>query len=184
MSVLNVCTTDMDREMISRRYRNPSLYHRIIKSSSTTTDSYDNYSSYTSTSTSSSFEVLFTRLIDVLIFTSAIAITAYSYLTGTLIQPLVEGPKPTVLVGYSSQHQKRDILIVKAVIAAVAVVNFVIIIITIINYSSFMTLLKTPREGELKNGQNNKSCLYNIINNKNLTVLYQHQRKDLLLPQV
>lgn len=121
MSVLNVCTTDLDNRISRRyRYRNPSngqqqqqqqqhqqlqspVYRRFswnYQSNSTTTDSFDNYSFYTSSSRNSSFEVIFSRLLDALIFTSAIAITAYSYLTGTLVQPFVEAPKPKVLVEY------------------------------------------------------------------------------------
>ncbi|KAG2190107.1 hypothetical protein INT46_002419 [Mucor plumbeus] len=62
--------------------------------------SNDDMSSYTSSSKNSSFEVIFSRLLDALIFTSAIAITAYSYLTGTLIdQPAsyVEAPPKPIM---------------------------------------------------------------------------------------
>jgi hypothetical protein len=124
MSVLNVCsTTELDNsreQFLSRRYRNTPVaeqqgqknllyrrfyHHHHQHSGSTSSDSYDNYSSYTSSS-SSSFEVLFSRLLDALIFTSAIAITAYSYLTGTLVVPqaVVEAPKPN-LVGYNHHQQ-------------------------------------------------------------------------------
>ncbi|CAO3687060.1 unnamed protein product [Rhizopus stolonifer] len=49
-------------------------------------------------STSSSFEILFSRLLDVLLFTSAIVITAYTYITGTLPNPLplVDAPPPVL----------------------------------------------------------------------------------------
>ncbi|KAG1437528.1 hypothetical protein G6F56_013061 [Rhizopus delemar] len=49
-------------------------------------------------STSSSFEILFSRLLDILLFTSAIVITAYTYITGTLPNPLplVETPPPAL----------------------------------------------------------------------------------------
>ncbi|GAN02622.1 hypothetical protein MAM1_0025c02067 [Mucor ambiguus] len=62
--------------------------------------SNDDLSSYTASSKNSSFEVIFSRLLDALIFTSAIAITAYSYLTGTLLdQPVsyVEAPPKPIL---------------------------------------------------------------------------------------
>lgn len=103
---MNVCTTELDGV---RRYRHSiseGRRHHSNATTTTTTSSYDNYSFYTTTSRNSSFEVIFSRLLDVLIFTSAIAITAYSYLTGTLGQPFVE-PKP-VLVGY----QKRPVPII------------------------------------------------------------------------
>ncbi|GAA5809967.1 hypothetical protein MFLAVUS_003382 [Mucor flavus] len=116
MSVLNVCTTEIDKELMNRRYRNSissapdakmsSLYRRFYYTTSTTSDSYDNYSSYTSSSRNSSIEVLFSRLLDALIFTSAIAFTAYSYLTGTLAQPMVEAPKPNSL--YRTRHSHSE----------------------------------------------------------------------------
>lgn len=94
MSVLNVCTTEMDRYRHHQHQRISSLYHRFYPMSN------DDMSSYTSSSKNSSFEVIFSRLLDALIFTSAIAITAYSYLTGTLIdQPAsyVEAPPKPIM---------------------------------------------------------------------------------------
>lgn len=94
MSVLNVCTTEMDRYKHHQHQRISSLYHRFYPMSN------DDLSSYTASSKNSSFEVIFSRLLDALIFTSAIAITAYSYLTGTLLdQPVsyVEGPPKPIL---------------------------------------------------------------------------------------
>lgn len=83
MSVLDVCPTSMvNSTKPKKRYR----YHY----DSSTTSSYDTIS--TTSSRNSSFEALFSRLLDALIFTSAIAITAYSYLTGTLID------KPAALI--------------------------------------------------------------------------------------
>lgn len=102
MSVINVCTTELDG---SRRYRN--LISDGRRNHSTTSDSYDNYSFYTTTSRNSSFEVIFSRLLDALIFTSAIAITAYSYLTGTLQQPFVEAAPKPVLVGYKKRPSEK-----------------------------------------------------------------------------
>lgn len=82
----------MDRYRHHQHQRISSLYHRFYPMSN------DDMSSYTSSSKNSSFEVIFSRLLDALIFTSAIAITAYSYLTGTLIdQPasyVEASPKP------------------------------------------------------------------------------------------
>ncbi|KAL9539106.1 hypothetical protein MBANPS3_010468 [Mucor bainieri] len=94
MSVLNVCTTEMDRYRHHQHQRISSLYHRFYPMSN------DDLSSYTASSKNSSFEVIFSRLLDALIFTSAIAITAYSYLTGTLLdQPVsyVEAPPKPIL---------------------------------------------------------------------------------------
>jgi hypothetical protein len=94
MSVLNFCTTEMDRYRHHQHQRISSLYHRFYPMSN------DDMSSYTSSSKNSSFEVIFSRLLDALIFTSAIAITAYSYLTGTLIdQPAsyVEAPPKPIM---------------------------------------------------------------------------------------
>ncbi|CEP12656.1 hypothetical protein [Parasitella parasitica] len=69
--------------------------------------SNDDMSSYTSSSKNSSFEVIFSRLLDALIFTSAIAITAYSYLTGTLLdQPAsyVEAPPKPIMKKIVTKH--------------------------------------------------------------------------------
>lgn len=101
MSVLNVCTTEMDRYRHHQHQRISSLYHRFYPMSN------DDLSSYTSSSKNSSFEVIFSRLLDALIFTSAIAITAYSYLTGTLIdQPVsyVEAPPKPMLKKMATRH--------------------------------------------------------------------------------
>lgn len=101
MSVLNVCTTEMDRYRHHQHQRISSLYHRFYPMSN------DDLSSYTSSSKNSSFEVIFSRLLDALIFTSAIAITAYSYLTGTLIdQPVsyVEAPPKPMLKKMTTRH--------------------------------------------------------------------------------
>jgi cell division protein FtsL len=84
MSVLDICPT---MESTKPRYR---YHHHHHHRQSSTTASYDTIS--TTSSRNSSFEVLFSRLLDALIFTSAIAITAYSYLTGTLID------KPAALI--------------------------------------------------------------------------------------
>lgn len=75
--------------------RMTSLYNKWNNTSSSSL-----YSTTTSTTTtsSSSFEVLFSKLLDALIFTSAIVITAYSYLTGTLVEPVV----PTIITSSSS----------------------------------------------------------------------------------
>lgn len=96
-----------------RLYHNHQQGGQLLHSSTnTTTDSsslsYDNYSSYTSSTKNSSFEVIFSRLLDALIFTSAIAITAYSYLTGSLAAGIGEAPKP-VLVGYhpTTEHSLK-----------------------------------------------------------------------------
>ncbi|CAO3666745.1 unnamed protein product [Rhizopus stolonifer] len=63
-------------------------------------DSMDSHSSSNSEkSITLSFESLFSRLLDALIFTSAVAITIYTYLTGTLPnQPsyVVEAPPPMI----------------------------------------------------------------------------------------
>ncbi|KAI8993127.1 hypothetical protein BDB01DRAFT_831986 [Pilobolus umbonatus] len=117
MSVLNVCTTDIDRNL--GPYRNSissvpehkisSLYRRFSWSyQPSSTGSYDTFSSYTASSRNSSFEAIFSRLLDVLIFTSAIAITAYSYLTGTLDQAYVEGPPSSRSVGYHP-HKRHSV---------------------------------------------------------------------------
>lgn len=75
--------------MVESSKTKPKRRYRYYYESSTT-GSYDTIS--TTSSRNSSFEVLFSRLLDALIFTSAIAITAYSYLTGTLID------KPAALI--------------------------------------------------------------------------------------
>lgn len=123
MSVFNVFSTEMEKELLQRRYHtttttttissvpvaaaavvvgqskngrnNSVLFNRFhYDPSSTASDSFSNSSFYTSSSKNSSFEVIFSRLLDILIFTSAIAITAISYLKGTL-RPMVEAPPIT-----------------------------------------------------------------------------------------
>ncbi|KAI8979510.1 hypothetical protein BDF20DRAFT_835519 [Mycotypha africana] len=81
MSMLNVCTTDS----VNRRNKPQRENHRQL-SPWTSTDSITSYYSFPlTTSKGSSIEALFSRILDVLIFTSAIAITAYTYVTGALI---------------------------------------------------------------------------------------------------
>ncbi|KAI9331145.1 hypothetical protein BD770DRAFT_477831 [Pilaira anomala] len=136
MSVFNVFSTEMEKELLQRRYHttttttissvpaaaaaaavvvgqskngrnNPPLFNRFhYDPSSTASDSFSNSSFYTSSSKNSSFEVIFSRLLDILIFTSAIAITAISYLKGTL-RPMVEAPPITNNHNSLPYNQKR-----------------------------------------------------------------------------
>lgn len=100
MSALDIYTTTNDKQLnYYKRYRDnhqrvtTSLYNKWNTAKSTTSTSTHSHSYVTitsrgsSSSSSSSFELLFSKLLDALIFTSAIAITAYSFLTGTLIEP-------------------------------------------------------------------------------------------------
>ncbi|KAI8874741.1 hypothetical protein K501DRAFT_339088 [Backusella circina FSU 941] len=135
MSVLNVCSTDLDNER--RHYRShisvpdhriSSFYRRFSwnyqqSHNSSTGSYYDTYSNSSISSKNSSLEVIFSRLLDVLIFTSAIAITAYSYLTGSLDAPspfVVEAPPMKIAPfgvysnrSYKRHSSKRDIVILQ-----------------------------------------------------------------------
>ncbi|KAI8093355.1 uncharacterized protein BX664DRAFT_329500 [Halteromyces radiatus] len=83
----------------NRRYSK----HRLSNASSTTLSSFNSY--YSTVSTTSrplrTFEIMFTNIIDALIFTSAIAITAYNYWMGYI----VETPR---LYGQQQQSSKSQ----------------------------------------------------------------------------
>ncbi|ORE07653.1 hypothetical protein BCV72DRAFT_334997 [Rhizopus microsporus var. microsporus] len=78
MPVFDVCKAEPRRD-----HRRQTSLASSFDVTSTTTGTTTTTSS-SSLRPISSFEVLFSRLLDVLIFTSAIAIATYSYLTGTL----------------------------------------------------------------------------------------------------
>ncbi|OBZ90166.1 hypothetical protein A0J61_01785 [Choanephora cucurbitarum] len=84
-------------------YRMSAFYRRFYHSPSTV-DSLST-SSLSTTSSSSSFEQIFSRLLDALIFTSAIAITAYSYLTGNLLTNTHSPNHSPPLIPLSAQDQ-------------------------------------------------------------------------------
>lgn len=97
MPVFDVCKAEPRRD-----HRRQTSLASSFDVTSTTTGTTTTTSS-SSLRPISSFEVLFSRLLDVLIFTSAIAITAYSYLTGTLFSSsLVESSASTTTTSSST----------------------------------------------------------------------------------
>ncbi|RCH87337.1 hypothetical protein CU097_004798 [Rhizopus azygosporus] len=97
MPVFDVCKAEPRRD-----HRRQTSLASSFDVTSTTTGTTTTTSS-SSLRPISSFEVLFSRLLDVLIFTSAIAITAYSYLTGTLFSSsFVESSASTTTTTSSS----------------------------------------------------------------------------------
>ncbi|CAO3684464.1 hypothetical protein G6F70_000570 [Rhizopus microsporus] len=97
MPVFDVCKAEPRRD-----HRRQTSLASSFDVTSTTTGTTTTTSS-SSLRPISSFEVLFSRLLDMLIFTSAIAITAYSYLTGTLFSSsLVESSASTTTTSSST----------------------------------------------------------------------------------
>ncbi|KAI8376961.1 hypothetical protein BD560DRAFT_391285 [Blakeslea trispora] len=84
--MINVCAMNIDREQ-QQYHRMSAFYRRFYHSSTGTHSTVDTMStsSLSTSSSTSSFDHIFSKLLDALIFTSAIAITAYSYLTGSLL---------------------------------------------------------------------------------------------------
>ncbi|KAF7726245.1 hypothetical protein EC973_008955 [Apophysomyces ossiformis] len=99
------------RNPISIPERITSFYRRYHLPS---TDSYDSYSYYTSTSSrqSTAMEIIFSRLLDAIIFTSALAITAYNYWTGSLDPPAPPPPtRPALIKQWKKQQQRKSVVI-------------------------------------------------------------------------
>ncbi|KAI8356121.1 hypothetical protein EDC96DRAFT_515832 [Choanephora cucurbitarum] len=100
--MIHVCT--MNRESSHRM----SAFYRRFYYPPSTVDSLST-SSLSTTSSSSSFEQIFSRLLDALIFTSAIAITAYSYLTGNLLTN-THSPNQVPLIPLSASTDQSSVL--------------------------------------------------------------------------
>ena len=96
-----------------QRYRenlnnSSNAYTTNNSSSSQSSSSYHKISSLTSSSSSSSdiIEMLFTRIVDALIFTSAIAITAYNYWIGALDNNNATNAQPSLTSSVQHHHNR------------------------------------------------------------------------------